>query len=452
MPRAGRAGIFGWMLFDWAAQPFYTLVLTFLFAPYFAAAFLGDPVEGQWVWGLLTGVSALIVALLSPVLGAVADASGGRKFWVALFSVVFVAGLCGLWYAAPGARDMLLLVSVSFVAASVAAEFATVFTNAMMPGLVPPERLGRLSGQGWALGYAGGLVSLVIAAGLIVADWESGRTMLGLKPLLPLDHLAREGERAIGPFSALWYAVFVLPFFLFTPDHAPARKLQGSAVGEGLRQLRRTFAHIRQYREVLRFLLARMLYVDGLGAIFAFGGIYAASVFSWTSIHLGIFGVALTIAGALGAWAGGPLDDKLGSRAVILGSLALLMAGAVGVLSVDASHVFYGIAVAPANPGAAPFASTGEQVYLAFAVLLGLASGPLQSASRSYLARLAPSGMMTEFFGFYAFSGKATAFAAPLVVAAVTALSGSQRLGIASLLAFLLAGFVLMLGARDARR
>ncbi|MEC9367754.1 MAG: MFS transporter, partial [Pseudomonadota bacterium] len=387
---ASRPAIWGWMLFDWASQPFYTLVLTFLFAPYFAAGYIGNPVHGQALWGLLTGIAALVVAFTSPVLGAIADASGGRKYWVAAFSVMLVVGLCGLWFAAPGAEGTLLLVCASFLLASVGAEFATVFTNAMMPGLAQPGRLGRLSGAGWALGYAGGLLSLVLAAGFLVADWESGRTMLGLKPLLQLDHLAREGDRAIGPFSALWYVLFIIPFFVFTPDRSPLHPSRESAIRDGLRRLAATFAHIRAYAPILRFLVARMLYVDGLGAIFAFGGIYAASVFTWTSIELGLFGVVLTIAGAIGAWAGGPLDDRFGPRFVIMVSLVALMAGSIGVLSVDRDTVLFAFDADPPVPGSAPFSSSGEQVYMAFAVLIGLAAGPLQAASRTYLARLAP--------------------------------------------------------------
>lgn len=450
-PRAGALGLAGWVLFDWAAQPVYTLVLTFLFAPYFANVFFGDPVQGQAAWGYMTAATGVIVALAGPVIGAVADASGSRKAWLAVFSLVLTAGLSTLWLAVPGDASRILPVCAGVVLAVAAAEFATIFTNAMMPGLVPPERLGRLSGTGWAVGYVGGLVSLVIAAGLMIADPETGRTMLGLKSVLSLDAFAYEGERAVGPFSALWYLIFVLPLFLFTPDNLPGRARSGAPVREGLRQLGRTLRHARDYSDILRFLIARMLYIDGLGAIFAFGGIYAGAVFGWGAPQLGLFGVILAAAGAAGAFAGGWLDDRFGPRAVILASLAGLSIAALGVVSVDRDSVLFVIDAAPSGDGGA-FASPGEKVYLGFAILIGLMAGPLQAASRTYLARLAPPDMMTEFFGLFAFSGKITAFAAPLLVALATQASGSQRIGMAVILLFLLAGFLLMAGARNCSR
>jgi UMF1 family MFS transporter len=175
-----------------------------------------------------------------------------------------------------------------------------------------------------------------------------------------------------------------------------------------------------------------------------FGGIYAASVFGWGAFELGLFGIVLTIAGAVGCLVGGWADDRFGSRAVIACAIVVLLIGAAGVLSVDSSRVFYVLDAIPRAPGAAPFASSGEQVYLAFTILIGLSVGPVQSASRSMLARLAPREKMTEFFGLFAFSGKATAFAAPLLIAAVTAASGSQRLGISMAALFLVAGLILL--------
>lgn len=448
---AGRLAIAGWILFDWATQPVYTLVLTFLFAPFFANVFIANPVEGQALWGYVTAATGILVAVAGPVFGAIADASGNRKAWLAVFSLGLAAGLSALWFAVPGDPSRILPVCAAVMLAVACAEFATIFTNAMMPGLVPPQRLGRLSGTGWAVGYVGGLVSLVIAAGLMIADPETGVTMLGLKSVLPLDAFAYEGERAVGPFSALWYLLFVLPLFLFTPDNMPAKAGTGSPVRDGLRQLGHTIRHVRQYRDIARFLIARMLYIDGLGAIFAFGGIYAASVFGWGATQLGLFGIILAAAGAVGAFAGGRLDDRFGPRAVILVALAGLSIAALGIVSIERDSVLFAFPVAPPPEGSPPFASPAEQFYLGFAMLIGLVAGPLQAASRTYLAHLAPPDMMTEFFGLFAFSGKITAFAAPLLVALATQGTGSQRAGMAVILVFLLAGFLLMAGAREAK-
>jgi UMF1 family MFS transporter len=442
---AGKLALFGWILFDWATQPFYTLVVTFLFAPYFVNGFMDDPARGSSLWAYATGIAELIAAALAPVLGAIADAGTRRKPWIAAFSVLLFVGLCGLWFAIPGELQFVPFVLLSFGLATIGAELATVFTNAMMPSLVGNRRLGTLSGIGWATGYVGGLVSLALIAGLVVADPHSGKTLLGLPPIVPLDPATREGDRLVGPFSAVWFLVFVLPLFLFTPDRA-GKPLKTGAVTAGLSQLVRSVKDlVRHHFEIAKFLLARMLYADGLGAVFAFGGIYAGTVFGWGATELGLFGIILTITGTFGAALGGLLDDRKGSKTVIVATLLLFIAASIGVLSVDHDHVLFVVPVALKVAGSAPFSSLGERVYLAFAMLIGIASGPIQSSSRTLLARMCPADKVTEFFGFFSFSGKITAFAAPLAIGAATHASGSQRIGIAMSLVFLIAGLLLLL-------
>jgi UMF1 family MFS transporter len=442
--------LIGWVLFDWATQPFYTLVVTFLFAPYFVNGFMSDPVTGQVLWGYATGAAELVAALLAPLLGAIADARGKRKPWIAAFSVMLVVGLAGLWLAIPGRADLALLVLFFFSFAAIGSELGTVFTNAMMSSLVAGEKLGRLSGVGWAAGYVGGLVSLALMAGFVVEVPSLGKTLIGLDPLVQLNAATRQSDRLVGPFSALWYIVFVIPLFLFTPDR-PRVPRTTSPISAGLALLAKTARELRHYKDVAYFLIAHMLYADGLGAVFAFGGIYAASVFGWGAAELGLFGIILTLAGAIGAALGGVLDDRFGSRGVIAATLLLFLLSAVGVLSVDRDHAFFVLQVEPRLSGSAPFASIGEQVYLASAILIGLASGPIQASSRTLMARLSPSDKATEFFGFFSFSGKITAFAAPLAIGAVTAASGSQRIGISMSLVFLLGGLLLLLHVKAPR-
>ncbi|MGE0022630.1 MAG: MFS transporter [Hyphomicrobium sp.] len=443
---APRRALVSWVMFDWAAQPYYTLVLTFLFAPYFANAVAGDAALGQAMWGYAAAAAGIIIAIGSPFLGALADGRGARKPWMALFSMIFIVALATLWLAVPGAdTTTLAIVLAAFVVATAMAEFTTVFTNAIMPTLVPHDQLGRLSGTGWAVGYAGGLVSLAIMAGLVVADPVSGKTLVGLDPILALDTTTREGDRLVGPFSAIWYALFMIPFFLFVPDTRRAEAAHGKPVTA---ELWETLRELPSHRDMLLFLVARMLYADGLAAIFAFGGIYGAAVFGWQARELGIFGIVLTLAGVFGGLIGGVLDDRVGSKRVIITSLLLLLVGALGILSVDAGHVLFMTEVEPKAAGSAPFSSVGEQVFLAFAVLVGLVAAPVQAASRALLARLAPPEKMTQYFGLFAFSGKVTAFMAPLLVAAVTQATGSQRIGMASIAVFLVVGLVMMLSVR----
>jgi UMF1 family MFS transporter len=434
------------MLFDWAVQPYYTLILTFLFAPYFANTVVGDGPRGQALWGYGAAVAGVLIAVGSPFLGAFADGRGQRKPWIALFSVILAAAMTALWIAAPLApMTTIYLVLFAFVCATASAEFTAVFTNAIMPGLVPQNELGRLSGSGWACGYFGGLVSLALVAGLLVAG-PNGKTLFGLEPLLHLDAASRASDRLVGPFSAAWYLIFMIPFFLFVPDIRQTKPHDGRPATA---ELWDTVRSLPSHPSLLLFLAARMIFTDGLTAIFTFGGIYGAAVFGWGALQLGIFGIVLTLVGAFGALIGGVLDDRFSSKAVILTALLILLVGAFGILSVDKTHVFYVVEVAPKVAGAPPFSSIGEQVFLGFAMVVGLVSAPVQASSRSLLARLAPPEKITQFFGLFAFSGKATAFLAPFLVATITEVTDSQRLGMSAIALFLIVGMVLMLPVRS---
>jgi MFS transporter, UMF1 family len=447
---ASRGAIGAWIMFDWAAQPHYTLVTTFVFAPYFAARVAETPVAGQALWGYATGTAGVVIALLSPALGAIADAGGARKPWIAAFSLLLVVGAASLWFAAPGAEHAVAIGLVGFALATVGAEFATVFTNAMMPDLVEESRLGRLSGTGWAAGYVGGLISLVMVLGFLVANPDSGLTLLGIAPILGLEPGTFEGDRASGPFAAVWYAIFVVPLFLLTPDRQRQRAF-GEAVRNGLAELKSTLLALKDHANIALYLLAHMIYADGLVALFAFGGIYAAGVFGWTSFELGLFGILLTVTATIGAVIGGRLDDRFGPKPVIAGAIVLLTLSSIAILSIDAGHVGFVFAVEPAEAGSGLFASTGERVYLAIGAVIGALAGPLQSASRSLMARIAPLGRTTEFFGLYALSGKLTSFAGPFAVGIVTALSQSQRIGISMLVAFFIVGAILLVRVKPVR-
>lgn len=441
-----------WMLFDWSTQPFYTLVQTFLFAPYFANAVASDPVSGQSMWGYAASVAGLLIAILSPFLGAAADGRGKRKPWMLALSLLFLCGMSVLWFAVPGASDArIVAILAGFVLATLAAELMSVFSNSIMTGLVPQSEIGRLSGTGWAVGYFGGLASLILVVGFLVAMPGGAKTLLGLDPLLKLDASAHESDRMTGPIAALWFIVFVIPFFLFVPDRTIAPAHAAHPRRSAGAELLDTIRTLPALPSLMIFLIARMIYTDGLMAIFAFGGIYGASVFSWGPSELGIFGIAITLVGAFGALIGGWLDDKLGPKTVIVGALLTLLAAALGILSVDKTHVLFTQEVAPKLAGSQPFSSIGEQVFLGFALIVGLVAAPVQAASRSLLARLAPPEKMTQYFGLFAFSGKVTAFLAPLVVGLVTRISGSQRIGMSVVLAFLIIGIVMMLKVRTDR-
>lgn len=438
-PRTSKKGIWGWMLFDWAAQPFHTLILTFIFAPYFAAQVAPNATIGQTWWGYAIGLGGIMIAFLSPILGAIADATGPRKPWIFAFAILAVLGSYALWYVVPGASGSIVFWGlVAFVVALAGFEFAAVFNNAMMPDLVPREELGRLSGNAWGLGYVGGLICLIAMLALMVADPESGTTMVGLSPILGLDPDAREGERASGILTAIWFALFIIPLFLFTPDTTKPTKVAG-AVRNGLKELGQTLKNLPKTPSLFAFLGSSMLYRDALNGLYAFGGIYAAGVLKWTITSIGIFGILAAAAGAIGAWVGGKMDDRFGPKAVVVVSLVMLIIASVLIVSTDQTHVLW---MQVGTPEA--LSSLPDNMFYGAGGLIGAAGGAVQAASRTLLVDQSDPERMTEAFGLYALSGKATSFIAPLSIAFMTAAFDSQRIGITPIIALFVLGLVLL--------
>jgi UMF1 family MFS transporter len=442
-----RAAVISWIFFDWAAQPYFTLITTFVFAPYFATHVASDPASGQSLWGFATAASGLLIALMSPVLGAIADASGRRKPWIAAFGALLVIGSCLMWFGKPGDPSVIPPLLLAYAIATVGAEFATVFNNAMMPSLVPPDQIGRLSGTGWATGYVGGILSLILVLGFLAASPDTGRTLFGFMPLFGLDPVTHQGDRISGPLTGIWFIIFVLPMFIFTPDY-PARHSARDALREGLIELRQGLRELPKQKSMAAFLLANMIYTDGLVSLFAFGGIYAAGTFGWNTIQIGTFGILLAIAGTFGAWLGGKLDDKLGPKRVISGSMLILLLSIVAILLVDKDSILFVKVAAPA-PGGALFSGAAERAYLVLGCLIGAAGGPLQAASRTLLIHMAPKDRIAQYFGLFALTGKVTSFIGPLLIGVVTAATESQKAGMAVLVPFFAAGLVLLARVRD---
>src|SRR5262249_8975909 len=267
------------------------------FGPYFVNSFVGNPVWGQALWAYAAATAGIIIAIGSPIVGAVADLKGGPKWRIGIAAVSFAAALAMLWFAEPGARPaMIALVPAAYIVATVSAEFALVLLNGMMPTLVPQHQLGRLSGISWGLGYLGGLVALLLVAGLIATNPETGKTLLQLDPVLRLDTSSAQSDRLIGPLCAVWLLVFSVPFFLLTPDRSARRD---AGIGDGVRSFLATLRQLPQHANIMLFLLARMLFIDGLTAIFQFGGIYAASLFAWRAVEQSQFAVILLVAGVI---------------------------------------------------------------------------------------------------------------------------------------------------------
>ncbi|MFN3292428.1 MAG: MFS transporter [Gemmobacter sp.] len=428
-----RRRIWGWYFFDWASQPYNTLLLTFVFGPYVVSV-VGDGTMAQTIWGYGIGAAGFLIALASPVLGAIADKAGRRMAFIWLFSLLYVLGAWGLWWSAPDSFNV-WWVMLSFCVGLIGMEFATTFTNAMMPDLAPPEELGKISGSGWAFGYAGGVLALILML-LFLAEGASGTTLIGIAPLFGLDAAAREGTRAVGPFTAIWFAVFMVPFFLWVRE--PRRPGIGilAAVRGAVPETLATLRALPRNRSLFAYLGSSMFYRDALNGMYTFGGIYAAGVLGWAVTDVGVFGILAAITGAVFAWAGGRADSRYGPKPVILLSVLLLAAVCLGIVYVSRTEVF-GLPVGPDS-------ILPDIAFYVLGCLIGAGGGVLQSASRTMMVRQSDPDKMTESFGLYALSGKAMSWMAPLSIGITTQATGSQQLGIVPLIVLFLIGLLLL--------
>lgn len=406
-PPASKKALAAWCLYDWANSAFPAVILTFVFAAYFAQGVAESPVVATGQWGFALTCSALAIAIFSPLLGAIADQDGRRKPWIAVLSALCIVATASLWFVKPD-PSYVLLALVGVAVANFAFEFSLVFYNAMLNDLVAPERLGRLSGWGWGAGYAGGLVCLV----LVLVGFVSAAD-----PWFGIGKEDAAHVRVVGPIAALWFLAFAWPLFLFTPDRPAKGVAPLKAMRDGLAALIGTIKNIRRYGNPGRFLLAHMIYTDGLNTLFAFGGIYAAGQFGMEVEEVIWFGIALNLTAGLGAAAFAWIDDWIGAKRVIVIALAGLIVVGLAILATDDKAVFWGLGLA-----------------------LGIFFGPAQAASRSLMARLAPAEMQAEMFGLFALSGKATAFVGPALFGWATVAFDTQRAGMATVLVFFVIG------------
>ena len=421
--RGDKKAIWAWSLYDFANSSFTTLVVTFIYGTYFTGymalapdvtgARVPDAELGTVLWSRGVTLTAIVVALLSPVLGALADLGGARKRFLLWTTVVTVVATAGLFFAEPGQAVQAL---VWFVVANVAFEMGAVFYNAYLPDVARPDQIGRVSGYGWALGYVGGLLCLVAALLLFIGVGGVGPFVSGL------DTATGEHVRATNLLVAGWFALFSIPTFLVLREVRVAEKPRlGALVRSSFAQLAETGRELKRYRQIVRLLVARLFYNDGLVTLIAFGGIYASGTLGFSITEVLIFGIVLNVAAGVGAFGFGFLDDKIGGRPVLFASLAMLTVAAVLAVSTESASVFW-----------------------VSGILVGLAIGPNQSASRSLLGRFVPDDKETEFYGFFAFSGKATAFIGPLLLGVITDATGSQRLGISIVIVLFAVGAVLL--------
>jgi UMF1 family MFS transporter len=407
-----------WASFDWANSAFPTVVSTFVIAAYFTQGVAPDPATGQAQWGWMQTAAALGVALMSPLLGAIADLGGHRRALLAICTLATAVFTGLVWFAAPD-PSWTIWVLVCVGIATVGFELGTVFYNSMLPEVAEPAHIGRVSGLAWGLGYAGGLACLAIALVLLVQPNPA---------LFGLDRGASEHVRATALLVAAWTLVFGWPVLLMVPD-SPGEKLPISrAVTTCVAETGGLLRGLPKRPDMLRFLVARIFYTDGLNTLFAFGAIFAAGVHGMDFEEILLFGIALNVTAGLGAAGFGLIEDRVGSKRTVMVALVSMIVLGAALLLTGSKTVFWGMAMA-----------------------LGIFMGPAQAASRTLMARMAPEGEIASHFGLFALSGRITGFAGPAVLAMVTAATGSQRAGMATVLVFLGIGAAILATVRPVR-
>ena len=433
----------GWMMFDWATQPFFTLGLTFIFGPYFAVvaaeAFLNNGMDkdtaaasAQAIWSWGQAIAGIFVAIIGILAGAYADSTGRRMPWIWAASIVFVICTWLLWYMVPDGSAMwssLIIFSIAFVAA----EFAAVFTNAILPSLGPRQEVGKISGNGMALGYIGGILSLFIMLFFFFDD--GGKTFIGLAPGFGfLDPDAREGTRAVGPLISIWFVVFMVPFFMWVKEGKSPNRQGGFT--QSMTELKLSLQGMLKRPSLFSFMGAQMFYRDALNGLYAFGGVYAALVLGWGLTQLGVFGIIGGISAALVTWVSGKYDRKLGPRPVIYFHIWVLIIVSLCIIGMSRTS-FYGIALPEGS-------NLPDIIFYICGAAIGGSGGGIYAASRSMMVRHTNMERPTEAFGLFALAGKATAFLAPLLIGLFTYWLNDARLGFSPVVGLFILGMLLL--------
>ena len=435
--------VHGWMMFDWATQPFFTLGLTFIFGPYFAVvaaeAFLNNGMDkdtaaasAQAIWSWGQAIAGIFVAIIGILAGAYADSTGRRMPWIWAASIVFVICTWLLWYMVPDGSAMwssLIIFSIAFVAA----EFAAVFTNAILPSLGPRQEVGKISGNGMALGYIGGILSLFIMLFFFFDD--GGKTFIGLAPGFGfLDPDAREGTRAVGPLISIWFVVFMVPFFMWVKEGKSPNRQGGFT--QSMTELKLSLQGMLKRPSLFSFMGAQMFYRDALNGLYAFGGVYAALVLGWGLTQLGVFGIIGGISAALVTWVSGKYDRKLGPRPVIYFHIWVLIIVSLCIIGMSRTS-FYGIALPEGS-------NLPDIIFYICGAAIGGSGGGIYAASRSMMVRHTNMDRPTEAFGLFALAGKATAFLAPLLIGLFTYWLNDARLGFSPVVGLFILGMLLL--------
>jgi len=400
--------LFNFALYDFANSAFTTIIITFIFATYFAKQIAPNPILGQSYWGWTIGITGLLVALIGPLIGSFADKKNCTEFFIKLFTIICIILTSFLWFAKPSEKYLLYTLLV-VASANFFYELSLIFYNSILKRISNSNNLGKSSGFSFALGYIGGILILIICIKVFIDN-----------EVLPfgLSKENSENIRATSIVVALWYLIFSIPF-LFSLKKKIKNKIERSS--NNIKKIKNLFWD-KGLNNLGKFLLARMLYADGLNAIIIMGGIFAVGVFNLEIKDLLVLSVLMNITAFIGAIIGGYANDKFSSKSVIIFSLLGLIFSSAIILFIK-TKIFF----------------------LIFASINGFFIGPIQSASRVFITKSIDENNQASGFGLFALSGKLTSFIGPLLVSTLTYISNSQRIGFSAAIILLLIGLLVLL-------
>lgn len=445
--RNGFLGQAGWVLYQLAASPYFVIINIFVFSAYFQSKVVGDAVQGQVIWGYTQGIAGAFIALGAPILGALADAYGPRKPGLIICSLAAIPAMLALWLVVPGE---IYLGAAAIVIAAVTMEYASVYHNAMLPSVASEKSVGFMSGLAYSFDYVGSVALFMV--------WLT----LPAFGVLTLFEGAFVHERLSGPLSAIWLVVFSIPFVLYTVDRAPSTISMFAAIVKGLRKLGKTISQLVHYRNVATFLVTRAIYADGMSAVFTFLAGYMSGVFGWSTAKIGIFALIVLTVPIFTSIIGGWIDDLIGTKRTIqIGLLTFTLAVLGSVSTTPNEYLFFYEVTDAIRLQQLPyigwllsqfgFTEFPEQLSLTFSIIGGAFVGPVLASGRTMVARISPREMISEVYGLFTLTGKATAFLAPALVAFVTAQTQNQRTGFAVILVFLVVGLIGLFWVREER-
>lgn len=415
-------GTFAWALWDWAEQPFPTIFSTFIFPVYITSAAFGPEEDTSRALGLAATLAGIAVALVAPVFGRRSDEAGRRKFWLVINTLLLAGVMASLYFIEP-TPEMLWLGLIIFSFGGFVQEIAFINYYAMLRQVTTPSNLGKVSGFAWGLGYIGGIVLLLAA---LVGFIQTDTPWFGIPTEDALN------VRSVFLFSAVWLIVFSIPLFLTVPEVAEKTSRVKENIIESYFKLWSQLKSLyKQAPETLKFLIASAIYRDGLAGVFAFGGALGALAFGFELAQVILFGIAGNVVAGIGAAIGGVLDDKIGGKRVIMGSLLGVTIAGLGVFA---------------------FASLGPITYWVGGLALALFVGPAQASSRAFVSRFTPPGREGEVMGLYMTTGRAVSFLSPLLwttsisIALSMGINNAQATvwGILGLMVVLVAGILLL--------